>query len=144
MSWRILSKLQESAIAKADAPKSLVTHVGVAAATDQPGQPVLLWTIEVTDAEGRWGGRNSGHQSKGDRKMPHVLVKLYSGRSEQQKTKLAAAVAKAVVTTLKCGDDAVSVAIEDVNPQAWTAEVYKTDILNNPNIYKKPGYDPSE
>src|SRR5262249_7409976 len=25
---------------------------GVAAATDQPGQPVLLWTIEVTDAEG--------------------------------------------------------------------------------------------
>ena len=67
--------------------------------------------------------------------MPHVLVKLYSGRSEQQKTKLAAAVAKAVVTTLKCGDDAVSVAIEDVNPQAWTAEVYKTDILNNPNIY---------
>ncbi len=76
--------------------------------------------------------------------MPHVLVKLYSGRSEQQKTKLAAAVAKAVVTTLKCGDDAVSVAIEDVNPQAWTAEVYKTDILNNPNTYKKPGYDPSE
>jgi hypothetical protein len=50
--WRILSKLQESAIAKADAPKSLVTHVGIAAATDQPGQPVLLWTIEVTDAEG--------------------------------------------------------------------------------------------
>jgi hypothetical protein len=52
MSWRILSKLQESAIAKADAPKSLVTHVGVAAAIDHPGQPVLLWTIEVTDAEG--------------------------------------------------------------------------------------------
>jgi len=76
--------------------------------------------------------------------MPHVLVKLYSGRSEQQKTKLAEAVAKAVVTTLKCGDEAVSVAIEDVNPQAWTAEVYKPDILNNPNIYKKPGYDPSE
>jgi hypothetical protein len=50
--WRILSKLEDSAIAKAEAPKPLVTHVGVAAATDQPGQPVLLWTIEVTDAEG--------------------------------------------------------------------------------------------
>jgi 4-oxalocrotonate tautomerase len=76
--------------------------------------------------------------------MPHVLVKLYSGRSQQQKTKLAVAVAKAVVMTLKCGDEAVSVAIEDVDPQAWTAEVYKPDILNNPNIYKKPGYDLSE
>jgi 4-oxalocrotonate tautomerase len=76
--------------------------------------------------------------------MPHVLVKLYSGRSQQQKTKLAVAVTKAIVMTLKCGDEAVSVAIEDVDPQAWTAEVYKPDILNNPNIYKRPGYDPSE
>ena len=58
--------------------------------------------------------------------MPHVLVKLYSGRSQQQKTKLAVAVAKAVVMTLKWGDDAVSVAIEDVNPQAWTAEGLQT------------------
>ena len=76
--------------------------------------------------------------------MPHVLVKLYSGRSQQQKTKLAEALTNAVVTTLKCGDEAVSVAIEDVDPQAWTAEVYKPDILNNPHIYKKPGYAPPE
>jgi 4-oxalocrotonate tautomerase len=76
--------------------------------------------------------------------MPHVLVKLYSGRTEQQKSKLAEAVAKAVTTTLNCGDEAVSVSIEDVKPQDWTAKVYKPDILNNPNIYKKPGYDPSE
>jgi 4-oxalocrotonate tautomerase len=76
--------------------------------------------------------------------MPHVLVKLYSGRTEQQKSRLAEAVTKAVTTTLNCGDDAVSVSIEDVNPQDWTAKVYKPDILNNRNIYKKPGYDPSE
>jgi 4-oxalocrotonate tautomerase len=76
--------------------------------------------------------------------MPHVLVKLYSGRSKQQKVKLAKAIAEAVTTTLRCGDEAVSVAVEDVDPQAWTGKVYKRDILNNPNIYKKPGYDPAE
>jgi 4-oxalocrotonate tautomerase len=76
--------------------------------------------------------------------MPHVLVKLYSGRSEQQKAKLAKALAQAVTTTLNCGDEAVSVAVEDVDPRDWTAKVYKPDILNNPKIYKKPGYDPAE
>jgi 4-oxalocrotonate tautomerase len=76
--------------------------------------------------------------------MPHVLVKLYSGRTEQQKSRLAEAVTKAVTTTLNCGDDAVSVSIEDVEPKDWTAKVYNPDILNNRNIYKKPGYNPSE
>jgi 4-oxalocrotonate tautomerase len=46
--------------------------------------------------------------------MPHVLVKLYSGRSEQQKAKLAAALSEAVVSTLKMDEKSVSVAIEDV------------------------------
>jgi 4-oxalocrotonate tautomerase len=79
-----------------------------------------------------------------ERVMPHVLVKLYSGRTEQQKSRLAEAVTKAVTATLNCGDEAVSVSIEDIYPQDWTAKVYKPDILNNPHIYKKPGYDPSE
>ena len=50
--WTILGKIEDSAIAKAATPKSLVTDVSIAVVTDQPGQPVLLWTIEVTDAEG--------------------------------------------------------------------------------------------
>jgi 4-oxalocrotonate tautomerase len=41
-------------------------------------------------------------------------------------------------------EKSVSVAIEDVEPGNWTREVYKPDILNNPKIYKKPGYDPDE
>jgi 4-oxalocrotonate tautomerase len=72
--------------------------------------------------------------------MPHVLVKLYSGRSEQQKAKLAAALSEAVVSTLKMDEKSVSVAIEDVEPENWTQDVYNLDILNNPKIYKKPGY----
>ena len=72
--------------------------------------------------------------------MPHVLVKLYSGRSEQQKAKLAEALSEAVVSTLKLDEKSVSIAIEDIEPKNWTQDVYKLDILNNPKIYKKPGY----
>jgi 4-carboxymuconolactone decarboxylase len=77
------------------------------------------------------------------RTMPHVIVKLYAGKSEQQKMRLAEAVTKAVTATLNYGDESVSVAIEDVSPERWAEDVYKPDILGNPDkIYKKPGYDP--
>ena len=45
--------------------------------------------------------------------MPHVNVKLYPGRSDEDKAELARAIAKNVTTILKCGDESVSVAIED-------------------------------
>jgi 4-oxalocrotonate tautomerase len=51
--------------------------------------------------------------------MPHVIVKLYPGRSEQQKAQLAEAIVKDVVAIAKVGDDAVSVAIEEVKPGDW-------------------------
>jgi len=75
--------------------------------------------------------------------MPHVIVKLYSGRSDQHKAKLAEQITKAVVTALKAGEDSVSVAIEDIKPEDWTEQVYRPDILCKPEtIYKKPGYNP--
>jgi 4-oxalocrotonate tautomerase len=75
--------------------------------------------------------------------MPHVIVKLYAGRSKQQKANLAEAITKAVMTTLNQAEDAVSVAVEDVAPKDWTEKVYKPDILGKPDtIYKQPGYDP--
>ena len=75
--------------------------------------------------------------------MPHVVVKLYSGRSEQQKNALAEAITKAVTSTLKSEEESVSVAIEDVEPRNWTEQVYRPDILGKvQTIYKKPGYDP--
>jgi 4-oxalocrotonate tautomerase len=75
--------------------------------------------------------------------MPHVIVKLYSGRSEQQKALLADAVTRAVMDTLKLGEESASVAIEDVKPKDWAERVFRPDILGKPEtIYKKPGYDP--
>ena len=49
--------------------------------------------------------------------MPHVIVKLWPGKSEQQKTRLAAAITKDVTDVLNDGDEAVSVAFEEVNVQ---------------------------
>ncbi|UPK05054.1 4-oxalocrotonate tautomerase family protein [Bradyrhizobium sp. 170] len=75
--------------------------------------------------------------------MPHVIVKLYSGRSEQQKALLAEALTRAVMDTLKVGEESVSVAIEDVKPKDWAERVFRPDILGKPEtIYKRPGYDP--
>jgi 4-oxalocrotonate tautomerase len=75
--------------------------------------------------------------------MPHVIVKMHSGRSEQLKARLAQEVTKAVTSTLNLGEDSVSVALEDVQPEDWTEQVYKPDILGkSETIYKKPGYKP--
>jgi len=75
--------------------------------------------------------------------MPHVIVKLLSGRSEEQKSEIAAAVTKAVMAGAKCSEQAVSVCIEDVEQDRWTEDVYKPDILTNwGQLYKKPGYNP--
>jgi 4-oxalocrotonate tautomerase len=78
-----------------------------------------------------------------ERAMPHIIVKLYAGRSEQQKTRLAEEISKAVMTVLRLDAESISVAIEDVAPKEWADKVYKPDILGSPGkLYKKPGYSP--
>jgi 4-oxalocrotonate tautomerase len=75
--------------------------------------------------------------------MPHVIVKLQSGRSEQQKAKLAEEVTKAVMTGANCAEQAVSVSIEDIEPKDWVENVYKPDVIGKADtLYKKPGYNP--
>jgi phenylpyruvate tautomerase PptA (4-oxalocrotonate tautomerase family) len=46
--------------------------------------------------------------------MPHVIVKLWPGQSEQRKRKLADGITKAVMTTLKYGEESVSVGFEEI------------------------------
>ena len=75
--------------------------------------------------------------------MPHVIVKLYAGRTEAQKAKLAEEVTKAVMTGAGSAEDSISVSIEDVAPGDWTEKVYVPDIIEKWDaLYKKPGYDP--
>jgi len=77
--------------------------------------------------------------------MPHVIVKLLPGRSEQQKSRLAEAIVKDVVALARCDEQSVSVAIEEIQPEDWAEQVYRPEILNRPEqLYKKPGYNPFE
>lgn len=73
--------------------------------------------------------------------MPHVIVKPWPGKSEQQKVRLAEEIVKDVTKVLNYGEESVSVAIEEVEPQDWAEKVYQPDIVNNSEkLYKKPGY----
>jgi 4-oxalocrotonate tautomerase len=75
--------------------------------------------------------------------MPHVVVKLWPGKSEQQKKELAGALTQAVMRTLQLGEETVSVGIEEVPSSDWAEKVYKPEIAaKSATIYKKPGYDP--
>jgi 4-oxalocrotonate tautomerase len=77
--------------------------------------------------------------------MPHVIVKLWPGKSEQQKRQLADAITNAVKSTLNYGEESVSVAMEEIKTQDWTEKVYKPDIQGKwDRLYKKPGYEPSD
>jgi 4-oxalocrotonate tautomerase len=77
--------------------------------------------------------------------MPHVIVKLWPGKSEPQKARLAEAIAKDVMDVLGYGEESVSVAMEEVKAEEWAEKVFKPDIMNKPDqLYKKPGYDLSE
>ena len=73
--------------------------------------------------------------------MPHVIVKLWPGKSEAQKTQLATAIVQDVMNVLNYGEDAVSVSLEEIKPEDWAQKVYQADILDQPErLYKKPGY----
>jgi len=73
--------------------------------------------------------------------MPHVIVKLWPGQSEQQKRRLAEAITRDVATVLDYGDESVSVALEEVTPAEWAEKVYRPNIVDKAaTLYKTPGY----
>ncbi len=75
--------------------------------------------------------------------MPHVIVKLYPGRSEEQKIQLADEIVKDVVSIAKCLERSVSFAFEEIEEKDWAQKVYQPDILDKKDtLYKKPGYKP--
>ncbi|RII35198.1 4-oxalocrotonate tautomerase [Clostridium chromiireducens] len=77
--------------------------------------------------------------------MPHVIVKLYPGRSEDQKINLAEKITSVVSESLNLSESSISVAIEEISRDDWAKEVYKKDIIENEkSLYKRPGYKPSE
>ncbi|HXY30464.1 MAG TPA: tautomerase family protein [Gemmatimonadaceae bacterium] len=73
--------------------------------------------------------------------MPHVIIKLWPGKSERQKQRLADAVSADVQRVLDYGPESVSIAFEEIEPRDWDRQVYDADIVaHQDRLYKKPGY----
>ena len=73
--------------------------------------------------------------------MPHVIVQLWPGKSEEQKTRLAEAIAQNVMDILDYGEESVSVAMEEIKSGDWAEQVYKPATKQaRAKLYKKPGY----
>ena len=74
--------------------------------------------------------------------MPHVIVKLWPGKSERQKASLADKIAKDLMDVFSYGEESVSVGFEEIESQDWKEKVLKPDIQDKwGQIYKKPGYE---
>lgn len=74
--------------------------------------------------------------------MPHVIVKLWPGKSEKQKERHAEMIAKDVMDVLNYGEESVSVGFEEISSKEWKEKVYKPDIKDKwDKLYKKPGYE---
>jgi len=73
--------------------------------------------------------------------MPHVIVKMWPGKTERQKAHLTEQVTKALTKTLLYGEESVSVAMEEVESKEWAEKVYRPEIQAKwDTLYKKPGY----
>lgn len=73
--------------------------------------------------------------------MPHVVVKLWPGRSEEVKQQIADRISKDISEIINKSEDSVSVAIEEINRDDWAEKVYNVEIKPNlDKLYKKPGY----
>ena len=73
--------------------------------------------------------------------MPHIIVKLWPGKTEQQKQRLTEAIAKDVREIFGTPDPYITVAFEEISEAEWSKKVYTPDILHGPGtLYKKPGY----
>lgn len=73
--------------------------------------------------------------------MPHVEIKCYAGRTDEQKKECAAKIAEVLAETMGCKLSSVSVAIKDVAPDEWKEKVWDAAIVPDEKfLYKKPEY----
>ncbi|CAM7985855.1 MULTISPECIES: tautomerase PptA [Enterobacter] len=74
--------------------------------------------------------------------MPHVDIKCFPrDLNDEQKTALAADIAEVIIRHLNSKDSSISVALNQVDPEEWKAQVWDTEIGPKlDELIKKPGY----
>ena len=74
--------------------------------------------------------------------MPHVCIKLYPGRTFDQKKALVNRIVEAMAETIDAKDGSISVSFEEVRPADWDEMVVKPDIAGKlDSVVKLPGYE---
>jgi 4-oxalocrotonate tautomerase len=75
--------------------------------------------------------------------MPHIVITVARGKTNEQKQQLADAIAQDVVRIFDTTDASVSIALEEVDREHWAEQVYWPLIAGKwETLIKKPGYDP--
>lgn len=73
--------------------------------------------------------------------MPHVEIKCFSGRTEEQKRRCAEKVAEDIFAILGCEMSSVSVAIKDIDEKDWKEQVWDKHVIADKDyLYKELGY----
>jgi hypothetical protein len=52
VNWSVIAQLERDALARVATPKARVTGVSIVKSSEQPGPPVLAWTVEITEPGG--------------------------------------------------------------------------------------------
>lgn len=73
--------------------------------------------------------------------MPHVEIKCFPGRTEEQKKLCAEKIAEDIAETLGCKLSSVSISIKDIPQEEWKEKVWDASIVPDTDyLYKTPGY----
>ena len=73
--------------------------------------------------------------------MPHVEIKCFPGRTEEQKKLCAEKIAEDIAETFGCKLSSVSVSIKDIPQEEWKEKVWDASIVPEADyLYKTPGY----
>jgi 4-oxalocrotonate tautomerase len=74
--------------------------------------------------------------------MPHIVVKIAPGKTQEQKQQFTEAVVHGVKSIFGYDEDAVSLIFEEVAPDAWKSQVYEPEIIPKwAELSKRPGYE---
>jgi len=75
--------------------------------------------------------------------MPHIVIKMLKGRTQEQKKTAAEKLAAALTEAIGCNPTHVSVSVEDFTPEEWQ-EQYRIEVAENQNLVLTPDYDPKD
>lgn len=70
--------------------------------------------------------------------MPHINIKMYPGRSEEVKAKLAKHTKEFMVKELEMDEKFISVSVEEIDKEKWQSEVM--DKIKDEELYERPNF----